>query len=324
MAASTEEHRPYLEDNLDMLMQYPLKLEAIDERGESMADATGFLFRFGERLYLVTNWHVVSGRNAFNGGFLNEDRRMPLTLKAMMLLGLVSDDDYVHTISIPLELPLRREDDAGTRVPAWRQHPLGETVDVVAIDVESDFRDTWTLDHTQVSGYEGAPEGCYKNRNRPANERNDIDPKGTSDAPFGFDSDILVVGFPRLTLMPPRPSPMAKKGTVASPTRGLYESGEEPLLPGFYLDILTRPGFSGSPVFWRAAGALFRTPETGGIDGFSSTSAPRYAFTGIYSSRVKDQETGEPIYGICWKTDAIEAVCANEAVPENPALVGQD
>ena len=36
-----------------------------------------------------------------------------------------------------------------------------------------------------------------------------------------------------------------------------------------------------------------------------------------------DQETGEPIYGICWKKEAIDAVCANEAVPDNPAFVGE-
>lgn len=321
MTASTEEHPPHLEDNLNILMQYPLKLEAIDERGGSMAHATGFLFRFGGRLHLVTNWHVVSGRDAFDGRFLDKDKRMPMTLRVMMLVALAKDDDYVSMISIPLDLPLRREDDSGTKYPVWREHPLGETVDVVAIDVDSDFQCTWTLDHKRVSGYENSPEGIYENSTKPANERNDIDPQGTSDAPFGFDSEVLIIGFPTLPLMPPGPSPTSKKGTVASPLIGLYENGKEPLLPGFYLDILTRPGFSGSPVFWRATGALFRTPKSGGISGFSTTSPPRYSFVGIYSSRVKDQETGEPIYGICWKKDAIEAVCANEAVPENPALV---
>ncbi len=322
MAAETEEHPTHLENNLNMLMQYPLKLEAIDEYGNRMADATGFLFRFRERLHLVTNWHVVSGRDAFDGTFLDKNNRMPMTLKVMMLLCLVTDDDLAPTISIPLELPLRREDESGARIPTWRQHPLGETVDVVAMDVDWEFRREWMLDHMRTPGYWNSPEGCYKSGNKPANERNDINPQGTSDAPFGFDSEVLIVGFPSLPLMPPRPSPMSKKGTVASPTRGLYEGGEELLLPGFYLDILTRPGFSGSPVFWRAAGALFQTPKTGGIGAFSTTSPPRYSFVGIYSSRVKDQETGEPIYGICWKKDAIEAVCANDAVPENPALVG--
>ena len=27
---------------------------------------------------------------------------------------------------------------------------------------------------------------------------------------------------------------------------------------------------------------------------------PRYSFLGIYSSRIKEPETKEPIYGICW------------------------
>ena len=35
---------------------------------------------------------------------------------------------------------------------------------------------------------------------------------------------------------------------------------------------------------------------------------PRYSFLGIYRSRIKEPETREPIYGICWTKAAVEAV----------------
>ena len=47
---------------------------------------------------------------------------------------------------------------------------------------------------------------------------------------------------------------------------------------------------------------------------------PRYSFLGIYSSRIKELETKEPIYGICWTKAAVEAVCDSKATPENPAI----
>ena len=41
---------------------------------------------------------------------------------------------------------------------------------------------------------------------------------------------------------------------------------------------------------------------------------PRYSFWGIYSSRIKESETKEPIYGICWTKAAIESVCESQVI----------
>lgn len=165
------------DDNLDMMMHYPLRLEAIDECGVSMSCATGFLFRSVGRLYLITNWHVVSGRNAFDGTFLNKDKRMPLTLLVTINSSLVvdKDDDYSPTIGYPFCLPLRREDDELGIVPTWREHPLGDIVDVVALDItDTDFQHSKLLVHALTPGYGNAPEGRYRSFTKPAHERDDI------------------------------------------------------------------------------------------------------------------------------------------------------
>jgi len=40
--------------------------------GQDLASATGFVVLRGRRPYLVTNWHVLSGRNATTGENLDQ------------------------------------------------------------------------------------------------------------------------------------------------------------------------------------------------------------------------------------------------------------
>ena len=35
--------------------------------GKAVGHATGFFYRKGDQLYLVSNWHVFSGRNTYTG-----------------------------------------------------------------------------------------------------------------------------------------------------------------------------------------------------------------------------------------------------------------
>lgn len=137
---------------------------------------------------------------------------------------------------------------------------------------------------------------------------------------FGIDSDVTIVGFPILPIAPPESIPMTKIGAVASsPSTGLLFQGRH--LPAFYLDALTRPGFSGSLVFCRSTGTLFEKKDDRVVNLRKLSFGPRYSFLGIYSSRVKEVETKEPIYGVSCTKDGVEAVCGNEDTPDNPAIL---
>lgn len=85
--------------------------------------ATGFFWRSNQATYLITNWHVVTGRN-------------PTTLKHIH--PKAAEPDHVELIVRKPDGSARTLDlmlsDDGT--PSWLVHPeLGRTVDIIAIPV---------------------------------------------------------------------------------------------------------------------------------------------------------------------------------------------
>ena len=308
------------------LIQYPLKLLSVYDN-QPLAHATGLLCYPSGRTTLVTNWHVVSGKDAFTGQHLDKSSLMPTSLRVSVALCEVERDLLAKTSKGSKETvrrtPLLRPRDIDVPLyedgtPRWKEHPtLGRICDVVALDIDSEYRSL--VKELNPQGYHTVPGTTNEPFSTWVDRRDDMQRLFSSTESFDLDSDVVVVGFPHLPVSPPAVVPMTKRGAVASiPSVELYYDGMK--LPAFYLDILTRPGFSGSPVFWRSAGVLFektgeRTVNLGNVD-----VGPRYSFLGIYSSRIKEPVTKEPIYGICWTKAAVEAVCDSKATPENPAI----
>ena len=306
--------------------QYPVKIEAA-YCNQSLACATGLLLCPRSRTTLVTNWHVVSGRDAFTGKLLNDQLPMPTSLKVSMALCQVERKLVERTPNgskererrTPLlqphviDIPLYEDG-----VPRWKEHPeLARICDVVALDIDSEYR---TLrQQLNPDGHYTVPGTTYEPYSTWVDTKNDMERLFRSTESFDLDSDVLVIGFPDLPTNPPPVFPMTKRGAVASiPSTGLLYDGKT--LPAFYLDILTRPGFSGSPVFWRSAGPLFERTGDRTVNLSNIDVGPRYSFRGIYSSRVRESESKEPIYGICWTQAAIESVCSSQTSPANPAI----
>lgn len=308
------------------LTRYPLKVEPA-YLDQPLAHATGLLCNPLGRTTLVTNWHVVSGKDAFTGKRLNERRPMPTNLRVSVALCEVerrlvekTPNGSKETVRrtpflepLVIEVPLYENG-----APKWKEHPtLGRICDVVALDIDVEYRSL--MEKLNPKLYHTVPGTTHEPYSTWVDGRNDMQLLFDSTESFSLDSDVMVIGFPHLPVTPQPVVPMTKNGTVASPpSAGLYFDDRR--LPAFYLDILTRPGFSGSPVFWRSTGVIFEKTGEHTMNLSNLDVGPRYSFVGIYSSRIKEPETKEPIFGICWTKDAIEAVCDNNATPENPAI----
>ena len=308
------------------LIQYPLKLQPVYDH-QPLAHATGLLCFPSGRTTLVTNWHVVSGKDAFTGKHLSKVNLMPTSLRVSVALCQVKRTLLEKTANgskaTELRTPLLRSCDIDVPLyedgsPRWKEHPtLGRICDVVSLDIDSEYRSLMT--RLNPKGYHTVPGTTCEPFSTWVDRRDDMQRLFSSTESFDLDSDVVVVGFPHLPVSPPTVVPMTKRGAVASPpSTELYYEGMR--LPAFYMDILTRPGFSGSPVFWRSTGVLFE--KTGGrtVNLSNVDVGPRYSFLGIYSSRIKEPESREPIYGICWTKAAVEAVCNSKVTPENPAI----
>lgn len=118
-----------------------LVLQARASGGGVLGTATGFVVERHERPYLVTNWHVVSGRRPDTGVISSDTGGVPSELVVL------------HNVAgalgrwIPQVEPLYN----ANGIPRWQEHPThGRAVDVVALPltavagVDIHPHDPWT------------------------------------------------------------------------------------------------------------------------------------------------------------------------------------
>lgn len=108
--------------DIDPISTQSLRVE-IMALGNVISSATGFIVQRGSELFLITNWHVVTGYHADTGELLDKKTAaIPDALRvachAKAALGTL----------IAVNAPLY----AGG-APIWLEHPLGRAVDVVAV-----------------------------------------------------------------------------------------------------------------------------------------------------------------------------------------------
>lgn len=177
--------------------------------------ATGFIYKKNKINYLITNWHVVSGKNV-NG-------KPQVTPQGIDISNPERLEIFFHRKTLgewkAVEIELYKN-----QKPIWLEHPKGKEVDVVAIPLK-----LRSIDDILLELY-------------PINE-------------VRFDDDLLVfpsmevsiIGFP-YGFSSFGKLPIWKTGQISTDfdidIRGL---------PLFYIDAATRGGMSGSPVICRTS-----------------------------------------------------------------------
>ncbi len=185
-------------------------------RCSDAAPATAFLTCRGNRAFLVTNYHVLTGRDAFTGDFLKEGRGEVIGLKVHLLGGDLGSID----LSVEIIHGSKRN---------WLQHPTLMTCDIGCIEVQLPAEVTL---HDAMSFDYHAP--LYK---RPG-------------------ADCFILGFPlpdygHFGTFGKRRLPIWKRGSLASE----FEDNPFGL-PVVLIDSATYSGMSGSPAFLRQAGKI--------------------------------------------------------------------
>jgi len=254
-----------------------------DEKAVPCGQATGFFYRHDEKLYLVTNWHVVTGVDPNTLQRLDESGPLPevLTFHYKQTVDGAGHPTAAskHAIaSFPKQLYLY---EAGSAI--WHEHSTRQNVDVVAFRLsQSELGEWWNL---------------------PVNEV-DQDPQLHVDAGM----DCFVLGYPKGMIGPGR-SPIWKRGSVASEPDYDWRK-----LPAFLIDTATRDGMSGSPVVARHSGIL---KGANGKFGPDSSIGTMTKFTGIYSGRIGDDEMGVQL-GIVWKPTVLIDILSENNRGMNP------
>ena len=181
-----------------------------------LSSATAFTYEHGDDVFLVTNWHNVTGRD-------------PVTHEC--LSGTLATPDVLSTVfresgnlgRVGVE-HIRLFHDDEMRQPVWFEHPtFGRQVDVVAIQLSAEWRSKYHL--------------------APVN-RNDFDPQFRVQV----GDDAFVIGYP-FSDHTPGQLPIWKRATIATEPDVDIDA-----LPKLLLDTATRPGLSGSPVVMQRTG----------------------------------------------------------------------
>lgn len=243
---------------INRLSQVPLPIDLY--HGETLlGPATAFYWQHESDSYLISNWHVFSGRNPDTGQPLSETFLTPTRIRIKhhheSILGSYT---YGHIFHL--------EDESGQ--PNWRQHVLGQEVDLAFIKVAS------TPDFTRP---------VFAN----LGEREDL--------VLSVATEVYALGFQR-GFSKQGIWPIWKRATIAAEPDIEREDGKR-----FYLiDTATREGMSGSPVYIYANGHA----QTGdGIVSFFN--GPVFRFIGVYSGRYGAEEENGMQLGRVWHRDLI-------------------
>jgi hypothetical protein len=290
--------------------QAPFQLYMYDEYGVISTGSAFFYESDDDELFLVTNWHNLSGRHFISKKLISRDARSPTFIKAKLCshIGYETSlpDGSFTTLAQRFEI-------YNEGVPMWFEHPiLGSLCDVVALPMVR-------------------PKSCPPNMHVAANRIS------TVRIPVKPGCAVFILGFPR-SISVGFGLPIWKSGYIASEpyydvTIGgkISEIGgmnEGYTIPAFFIDSLTREGMSGSPIFAAFTGNWDTENPYKDIDpedpSFWNSSSialgeHRLEFVGCYSGRNGSEEEGAAL-GLCWRKDVIAQICTSKILAPDPHL----
>ncbi|WP_424942543.1 trypsin-like peptidase domain-containing protein [Aliiroseovarius crassostreae] len=234
-------------------------------RHPNTSTSTGFWWSHNEELYLITNWHCVTGKNNDTSKDLGSfaPSHLSLSYKSFTDLNRSKRAIYGQSSTIPLfDSDYKRN---------WIEHPDGQSIDLVAIPCKIELPHSRTIQTLNNIEFEDRYE-----------------PK--------LGDDCFIVGYPE-GFVGEFVTPIWKRGSIASDPNFNHEGR-----PMLLVDTLGHKGLSGSPVIVRSSGIHI---PNGGTEITSDTVFGEwYTFLGVYSGRVSNEGIGAQL-GRTWKVRLI-------------------
>ena len=257
-------------------------ISVVDAFDKPVSHATAFFWiSDSSKLYLITNWHVVTGRFTSNPRE-SQTGAIPCVLKLRLYERYITNNGKKR-------LNLKKYSDFDVVInsetgndPQWLEHPnFRSQVDIIAIEMDVALHKRYIFN--AVNKWPGYQEGYL---------------------PEPMD-DVFVIGYPWGLSTHKGGLPLYKRGCIASDPVVNYGS-----LPRILIDCRTATGMSGSPVIASHSGLYHPDGELTA----SSVVGTVSSFVGIYSGRMRDQSFGQNIdidiseIGIVWKRSILEEI----------------
>jgi hypothetical protein len=263
-------------DHIDEYSLSSVPISLISETGETIGNATGFFYRYNNFLFLISNWHVFSGREPATGQPKHSSGACPSAMK----ISIHSKKAFGSWFD---ELQLDLYEPSGK--PIWIQHNEGQTIDIAAIKVSFEESNQNLPEDQCLIAY-------------PINEMSCV-----NDMDVSIGKDVFILGFP-LGLKKTGIFPVWKRGTIATEYRLKIDNNPQWIL----VDTATREGMSGAPVIMREWGGY--TPWRSNVKVDKGLRAYT-RFIGIYSGRFGVNKMDEAQLGIIWPNMLIDELLTN-------------
>ena len=211
-------------------------------RGIQIGSGTGFVAKFAEHYGLITNWHVVAGRNPVDRKVLHSKGAIPDQIRfhvACLGPALVHQGERVMKVYFkPMSVDLESDGK-----PVWTETGRPEYLDDVALIMLNQRIEELTNDYIGLAHIEAGLLSISWDHS--ANAPVEATAAQHFYPPVGHD--VFILGYPS-GLRNTGLVPIWKRGSIASePSFPLSISGTnyDNLL---YVDALTKDGMSGAPV----------------------------------------------------------------------------
>ena len=238
-----------------------------------LSTATCFIYEVDNQNYLVTNLHVVKGRNPATKKVIASSGAIPNIMKIAFYIE--KNGVTAGTTQIVVNLYDNRRNPLEDK-PNWYQAMPDTLIDIAVIKIEL------------------PKEVCFNPINKvylDYNEHTNIqiaDPVFVVGYPRGIDVDGL---------------PIWKKASIASEPD--IDVGD---LPKILIDTATREGMSGSPVIYYEKRAVILIDNA---DNTLKHSDRFFKFLGVYSGRILGEDELASQLGVVWKSTIIDKIIEN-------------
>ena len=243
-----------------------VRIEVLSENTkQNLGWASGSFCTYKKQIFLVTNWHVVSGRNFQTNNPIHHSGAIPgfLNLEFHVIRN-ASDKTFYHD-----ECEINDVELFNDFKPTYKIHPVfGSKIDIAILNLTSIFE---LHSDVKILGYD-------------LEKLNPIE--------LHAMDDVFVVGFPLMSNTTPNKYPIYKNATIASEPDA-FESE----LPIFYVDGKTKSGMSGSPVVKRSRLNIEKMNNQDAL-----IKPEQITFIGVYSGRERQEDDEyQAELGIVWR-----------------------
>lgn len=235
--------------------------------------ASGSFWKFKNRTFLVTNWHVITGRNYQTDETIHKSGAIPGFLNLEFhTIRKTEIQTFHHDEAIVNEVELYKQIDGeiDSEKPLFHIHPIfGNKIDIAVLDLTAIFKN---YPDVNIESYDFSKE----------NQNSSLE----------IMDEVFITGYPLTSSTTPNKYPIYKNATIAS------EPDAWDSVPIFYVDGKTKSGMSGSPIVKRKRMQIIPNEVGEGGEVFPE----KIECIAIYSGRDRQEnDEYQAELGIAWK-----------------------